>query len=161
MAIKDIVTVDNKVLRRKSKRIEKIDNEVLELVKDLKDTLYSANGVGLAAPQIGVLKRAFIIDLRDGNGPLILFNPKIVKKIGRYEDGEGCLSYPGYEGVVVRPRKVIVSGMNEKGEQVKYEATGLMARAICHETDHLDGILYMDIAKKMYKIPENLDEEVK
>ncbi|KEI04646.1 peptide deformylase [Clostridium botulinum] len=153
MAIKEIVTTENKLLRRKSKRIESIDDEVLELIQDLKDTLYSADGVGLAAPQIGVLKRAFIIDLRDGNGPLILLNPKILKKIGKYEDGEGCLSYPGYEGIVVRPRKVIVSGMNEKGESVQYEATGLMSRAICHETDHLDGILYMDLAKKMYKIP--------
>ena len=153
MAIKDIVTADNQLLRRKSRRIEKIDEEVLELIQDLKDTLYAADGVGLAAPQIGVLKRAFIIDLRDGNGPLILLNPKILKKIGKYEDGEGCLSYPGYEGIVVRPRKVIVAGMNEKGEMVQYVATGLMARAICHETDHLDGILYMDLAKKMYKIP--------
>ncbi|AYF53322.1 Peptide deformylase 1 [Clostridium haemolyticum] len=153
MAIKNIVTVENKLLRRKSKRIDRIDDEVLELIQDLKDTLYSGDGVGLAAPQIGILKRAFIIDLRDGNGPLILLNPKILKKIGKYEDGEGCLSYPGYEGIVVRPRKVVVSGMNEKGENVQYEATGLMARAICHETDHLDGILYMDLAKKMYKIP--------
>ncbi|KEI06533.1 peptide deformylase [Clostridium sp. K25] len=153
MAIKNIVTVENKLLRRKSKRIDRIDDEILELIQDLKDTLYSGDGVGLAAPQIGILKRAFIIDLRDGNGPLILLNPKILKKIGKYEDGEGCLSYPGYEGIVVRPRKVVVSGMNEKGENVQYEATGLMARAICHETDHLDGILYMDLAKKMYKIP--------
>ncbi|KEI12586.1 peptide deformylase [Clostridium novyi B str. ATCC 27606] len=153
MAIKNIVTLENKLLRRKSKRIDRIDDEVLELIQDLKDTLYSGDGVGLAAPQIGILKRAFIIDLRDGNGPLILLNPKILKKIGKYEDGEGCLSYPGYEGIVVRPRKVVVSGMNEKGENVQYEATGLMARAICHETDHLDGILYMDLAKKMYKIP--------
>src|SRR3712207_6671948 len=153
MAIKNIVTVENKLLRRKSKRIDRIDDEVLELIQDLKDTLYSDDGVGLAAPQIGILKRAFIIDLRDGNGPLILLNPKILKKIGKYEDGEGCLSYPGYEGIVVRPRKVVVSGMNQKGENVQYEATGLMARAICHETDHLDGILYMDLAKKMYKIP--------
>ena len=153
MAIKNIVTLENKLLRRKSKRIDRIDDEVLELIQDLKDTLYSGDGVGLAAPQIGILKRAFIIDLRDGNGPLILLNPKILKKIGKYEDGEGCLSYPGYEGIVVRPRKVVVSGMNQKGENVQYEATGLMARAICHETDHLDGILYMDLAKKMYKIP--------
>src|SRR3712207_6181182 len=107
MAIKNIVTAENKLLRRKSKRIDTIDDNVLELIQDLKDTLYSVDGVGLAAPQIGILKRAFIIDLRDGNGPLILLNPKILKKIGKYEDGEGCLSYPGYEGIVVRPRKEI------------------------------------------------------
>lgn len=158
MSIKEIVTSDNKLLRRKSRRIEKIDDEVLKLIQDLKDTLYSADGIGLAAPQIGVLKRVFIIDLRDGNDPLILLNPKILKKIGKYEDAEGCLSHPGYEGIVERPKKVIVSGMNEKGEIVQYVATGLMARAICHEIDHLDGILYMDLAKKMYKIPTDKEE---
>lgn len=83
-----------------------------------------------------------------------MLNPKIVKKIGQYEDSEGCLSYPGYEGIVVRPRRVIVTGMNEKGKIVQYDASGLMARAICHETDHLDGVLYMDIAKKMYKLEQ-------
>lgn len=158
MAVKEILTADNQLLKRKSRRILDIDSEVLELIHDLKDTLYAGDGVGLAAPQIGVLKRAFIIDLRNGEEPLILLNPKIIKKIGQYEDREGCLSYPGYEGDVIRPKKVIVTGMNEKGNIVQYEASGLMARAICHETDHLDGILYMDIAKKMYKL-ENRTEE--
>lgn len=152
MAIKEIINFDNKILRRKCRRITKIDEEVLELIQDLKDTLYSADGVGLAAPQIGVLKRVFLIDLRDGSEPLILINPKIIKKIGRDEDSEGCLSYPGYEGVVVRPRRVIVTGMNEKGRIIQVQGEELMARAICHETDHLDGVLYIDKAKKMYKV---------
>ncbi|KYH30304.1 MULTISPECIES: peptide deformylase [Clostridium] len=154
MAVREIIKADNQLLRRKSRRILNIDDEVLELIQDLKDTLYNADGIGLAAPQIGVLKRAFIIDLRNGEEPIILLNPKIVKKIGQYEDSEGCLSYPGYEGIVVRPRRVIVTGMNEKGKIVQYDASGLMARAICHETDHLDGVLYMDIAKKMYKLEQ-------
>ncbi|MCY6484667.1 peptide deformylase [Clostridium aestuarii] len=154
MAIREIVKVGNDVLKRKSRRVEKIDNEALELIKDLKDTLYAGTGVGLAAPQIGILKRAFIIDLRDGSEPIILLNPKITKKIGHYEDIEGCLSYPGYEGIVERPRKVMITGMNEKGKIVQYEAQGLMARAMCHETDHLDGILYMDKAKKVYKVEQ-------
>ncbi|MFU0825211.1 peptide deformylase [Clostridium sp.] len=154
MAVREIIKADNQLLRRKSRRILEVDDEVLELIQDLKDTLYNADGIGLAAPQIGVLKRAFIIDLRNGKEPLILLNPKIVKKIGQYEDSEGCLSYPGYEGIVVRPRRVIVTGMNEKGKIVQYDASGLMARAICHETDHLDGVLYMDIAKKMYKLEQ-------
>ncbi|MCY6370831.1 peptide deformylase [Clostridium ganghwense] len=154
MAVREIVKVGNDVLRRKSRRITEINNETLEAIQDLKDTLYAGDGVGLAAPQIGILKRAFIIDLRDGSEPLILLNPKIIKKIGKYEDVEGCLSYPGHEGIVVRPRRVIVTGMNEKGRIVQYEAEGLMARAICHETDHLDGVLYMDVAKKVYKIEE-------
>jgi peptide deformylase len=154
VAVREIIKADNQLLRRKSRRILEVDDEVLELIQDLKDTLYNADGIGLAAPQIGVLKRAFIIDLRNGKEPLILLNPKIVKKIGQYEDSEGCLSYPGYEGIVVRPRRVIVTGMNEKGKIVQYDASGLMARAICHETDHLDGVLYMDIAKKMYKLEQ-------
>lgn len=156
MAVREIVKVGNDVLTRKSRRITEIDQETLEVIQDLKDTLYAGDGVGLAAPQIGVLKRVFIIDLRDGSDPLILLNPKIIRKIGKHEDMEGCLSYPGYQGTVVRPRRVVVSGMNEKGKLVQYEAEGFMARAICHETDHLDGILYMDKAKKMYKIEEEV-----
>lgn len=154
MAVKEILEAGNALLKRKSQRIINIDKEVTQLIKDLKDTLYAGDGIGLAAPQIGILKRAFIIDLRNGSEPLILLNPKIIKKIGKIEEVEGCLSYPGYEGVVIRPKRVIVSGMNEKGNLVQYEAAGLMARAICHETDHLDGILYMDIAKKVYKLEE-------
>lgn len=156
MAVREIVKVGNDVLRRKSRRITDINEEILEVIQDLKDTLYAGDGVGLAAPQIGVLKRVFIIDLRDGSDPLILLNPKIIKKIGKHEDIEGCLSYPGYQGTVVRPRRVVVSGMNEKGKLVQYEAEGFMARAICHETDHLDGILYMDKAEKMYRIEEQV-----
>lgn len=154
MAIREIIKVGNNILGRKCRRVDEVDEEVLELIKDLKDTLYSVDGVGLAAPQIGVLKKVFLIDLRDGSEPLILLNPRILKKIGRTEGAEGCLSYPGYEGMVVRPRRVIVTGMNEKGETIEVEASGLMARAICHETDHLEGIMYMDKAKKMYKVEE-------
>lgn len=154
MAIREIIKVGNNILGRKCRRVDEVDEEVLELIKDLKDTLYSVDGVGLAAPQIGVLKKVFLIDLRDGSEPLILLNPRILKKIGRTEGAEGCLSYPGYEGMVVRPRRVIVTGMNEKGETIEVEASGLMARAICHETDHLEGIMYMDKAKKMYKVED-------
>lgn len=160
MSVKEIIKEGNNVLRRKSRRILQVDNEVLELIEDLKNTLYSSTGIGLAAPQIGVLKRVFIIDLRDGSQPLIILNPKIIKKIGKYDDSEGCLSYPGYEGIVERPKKIIVNGMNLQGEEVQYRASGLMARAICHETDHLDGILYMDRAKKMYKVEEEIDEKL-
>ncbi|QGU95693.1 peptide deformylase [Clostridium bovifaecis] len=160
MAVREILTADDQLLKRKSRRILDIDNDVLELIQDLKDTLYAGDGVGLAAPQIGVLKRVFIIDLRNGEEPLILLNPKIIRKIGQYADREGCLSYPGYEGDVVRPKKVVVTGMNEKGNIIQYEALGLMARAICHETDHLDGILYMDIAKKIYKLQQEPVKEI-
>ena len=154
MAVREIIQFGNKTLTRASRKVEKIDEEVLNLVQDLKDTLYSTDGVGLAAPQIGGLKRAILIDLRDGSEPIILLNPKIVKKIGRIEDIEGCLSYPGYEGPVVRPRRVIVTGVTIKGEEVEYTADGFLARAFCHEIDHLDGIIYTDKCKKVYKIEE-------
>ncbi|MBV7273247.1 peptide deformylase [Clostridiaceae bacterium UIB06] len=154
MAIKDILKFGDKTLTRVSRRVEKIDEEVLSLIQDLKDTLYNTDGVGLAAPQIGVLKRVILIDLRDGSEPIILINPKITKKIGRVEDIEGCLSYPGYEGEVVRPRRVIVLGITLEGNEVEYTAEGFLARAFCHEIDHLDGIIYTDRCKKVYKIEE-------
>ena len=154
MAVREILQFGDKTLKRVSRRVESIDDEILKLVKDLKDTLYSSDGIGLAAPQIGVLKRVILIDLRDDSKPIILINPKIVKKIGKEEDIEGCLSYPGYEGDVVRPRKVIVVGTELNGKEVEYTATGLLAKAFCHEIDHLDGILYTDRASKMYKIEE-------
>jgi peptide deformylase len=152
LAVKEILKDGNSILRRKCRRIVNITEEDKAVIQDLKDTLYAGNGVGLAAPQIGYLKRIFIVDLRDGSEPIIMINPKIVKKIGTSEDIEGCLSYPGYEGIVVRPRKIVVSGSNENGKLVKLEVTGFLARAICHETDHLDGVMYMDNAKTIYKI---------
>jgi peptide deformylase len=154
MAVREILQFGNKNLKRVSRRVEGIDEEILSLVQDLKDTLYSTTGIGLAAPQIGALKRVILIDLRDDSKPIILINPKIIKKVGKEEDVEGCLSYPGYEGDVVRPRKVVVIGKELDGQDVEYTATGLLAKAFCHEIDHLDGILYTDRANKMYKIEE-------
>lgn len=154
MAIREILQFGDKTLTRVSRRVETIDNEILNLVQDLKDTLYNTDGVGLAAPQIGVLKKVILIDLRDENGPIILINPKIIKKIGRTEDIEGCLSYPGYEGPVVRPRRVVVTGVALDGSEVEYTADGFLARAFCHEIDHLDGVVYTDRCKKVYKIEE-------
>ena len=151
MAVKEIIMFGNPKLKRVSKRIEKIDEEVVSLVKDLKDSLYSTTGIGLAAPQIGVLKRAIIIDLREGEEPIILINPAIAAKIGKEESIEGCLSYPGYEGKVIRPT---VKGVDINGKKVEYTAEGLLAKAFCHEIDHLDGILYTDRAKKVYRLEE-------
>lgn len=154
MAVKEILKVGNKTLKRVSKKVEFIDDETRDIVQDLKDTLYAGTGIGLAAPQIGYLKRVFIIDLRNGQEPIILINPKFLKRIGKEESYEGCLSYSGYEGIVIRPRKIIIEGLNEKGEKVTYEATGLLKNAFCHEYDHLDGIVYIDKAKKVYKIEQ-------
>ncbi len=101
MAVKDILQVGNKTLKRVSKKVECIDDETKGIIEDLKDTLYAGTGIGLAAPQIGYLRRIFIIDLRNGQEPIILINPKFLKKIGKEESQEGCLSYPGYEGIVI------------------------------------------------------------
>ena len=154
MAVKEVLQYGNKTLKRVSRKVEKIDNIILDIIKDLKDTLYSNDdGIGLAAPQIGILKRIIIIDLRrEDSRTIVLINPKIIKKIGHEESTEGCLSYPGYEGIVTRPKRVIVTGITPNGEKTEYTANGLLAKAFCHEIDHLDGVLYMDKAKKMYKL---------
>ncbi|AND84990.1 peptide deformylase [Clostridium tyrobutyricum] len=154
MAVKEVLQYGNKALKRVSRKVEKIDNIILGIIKDLKDTLYNNDGgIGLAAPQIGILKRIIIIDLRrEDSRTIVLINPKIIKKIGHEESTEGCLSYPGYEGIVTRPKRVIVTGITPNGEKTEYTANGLLAKAFCHEIDHLDGVLYMDKAKKMYKL---------
>lgn len=154
MAVKEIVQYGNKALKTVCKKVDKIDDEILELIQDLKDSLYSTTGIGLAAPQIGVLKRVILIDLREGDEPIILINPKIVAKYGKEVSVEGCLSYIGYEGEVIRPKKVTVQGLNVKGEMVEYTAEDLLGKAFCHEIDHLDGIMYVDRAKKVYKLEE-------
>ena len=154
MAVKEILQVGNKTLQRVCKRVDCLDKDTKNLIQDLKDTLYDGDGIGLAAPQIGVLKKVFLIDLRDGSEPVILINPKITKKIGREKSIEGCLSYPGYEGIVLRPKKVVIEGKNEDGQEVTYEASGLLKNAFCHESDHLQGIVYIDKASKIYKVGE-------
>lgn len=154
MAIKEILQYGNKVLKTPCERVEKIDKEIKELIKDMKDTLYSCDGIGLAAPQIGVLKRVILIDLRDDSDPIILINPEIIETEGEELSIEGCLSYVGYEGEVIRPKKVKVRGITPKNKEVEYTAEGLLAKAFCHEIDHLDGILYIDKAIKMYKYEE-------
>lgn len=154
MAIREVLKYGNKILKRVSRRVEKIDDEILNIVKDLNDTLNEdEGGIGISAPQIGILKRIILIDLKEDNfNPITLINPKIVKKIGHEKSVEGCLSYPGYEGIVIRPKKVTVIGLNLNGEEVNYNADGLLAKAFCHEVDHLDGILYVEKAKKIYKL---------
>ncbi|GAA0117321.1 peptide deformylase [Clostridium senegalense] len=154
MAIREILQVGDKRLESVCEPIKKIDKEVLELAKDLRDTLYNCDGVGLAAPQIGVLKRAILINLRNGLDEILLFNPKIIKQSGSEKDYEGCLSYVMHEGEVVRPTSVTVEGMTIEGQRVRYEAKGFLARAFCHEIDHLDGIMYMSKAEAMYELVE-------
>lgn len=154
MTVKQIVQMGHPALKAKSSPVKSIDNKILGLIQDLKDTLYNSTGIGLAAPQIAVNKRVIIIDLRNGMEPIVLINPKIVSHSGKQESEEGCLSYPGYYGYLERPKKVIVKGLNEKGEEVQYKAEDLLCRAFCHEIDHLNGIMFTDKAYEIYRDDE-------
>lgn len=142
MAIRQIRIKGDEVLRKKSRVIEKIDDRLLILIKDMIDTMYEAEGVGLAAPQVGVLKRVVVIDI--GEGPIVLINPEIIESRGAYVDVEGCLSIPNEEGYVERPEYVKVKALNERGESIIVEGEDFLSKAICHELDHLDGVLYID-----------------
>ncbi len=136
------VNTDNETLRKKSREVEKIDERILTLLDDMAETMYDANGVGLAAPQVGILKRIVVIDV--GDGLLELINPVITYKKGEQINPEGCLSVPGKTGTVARPEKVKVRALNRNGEEINIDADGLLAIALCHEIDHLSGTLYID-----------------
>jgi peptide deformylase len=144
MAIRNIRTYGDDILRKKSKVVEEINSRVLLLIKDMIETMYHSKGVGLAAPQVGILKRIAVIDV--GNGPITIINPQIVDMQGSQVTNEGCLSVPGTQKSVERPLKVTVKALNEKGEETLIVGEGLLARALCHEIDHLDGVLFIDKA---------------
>ena len=136
------VNTDNETLRKKSREVENIDDRILTLLDDMAETMYDANGVGLAAPQVGILKRIVVIDV--GDGLIELINPVITYKKGEQINPEGCLSVPGKTGTVARPEKVKVRALNRNGEEINIDADGLLAIALCHEIDHLSGTLYID-----------------
>jgi len=138
------VDTDNETLRKKSREVEKIDDRILTLLDDMSETMYDANGVGLAAPQVGVLKRIVVIDVDDGHGVYVLINPVILKTKGERECDEGCLSFPNEFGKVLRPDEVTVEFFDRTGKMVKLKAKELLAQAICHECDHLEGDLFID-----------------
>ena len=140
MAIRNIVKVGDPVLAKKCRPVEKIDDRIITLLDDMIDTLYDSNGVGLAAPQVGVLKRIAVIDI--GDGLIELINPEIIAQEGTQNDLEGCLSLPGKWGYVERPNKVTVRAMDRNGDEYEYDGEGLLARAFCHEIEHLDGVLF-------------------
>lgn len=144
MAIRNIRTDNDPILRKVSKEVTSFDEKLDVLVEDMIETMHHADGVGLAAPQIGVLKRVIVFDLYDEDGPMALINPRIIDQNGLQMEEEGCLSLPGRHGVVKRPLTVTVQFEDLDGES--YEITGdeLLARVLCHEIDHLDGILYID-----------------
>jgi peptide deformylase len=145
MAIRNIREVGDKVLNKVAREITEVDKKLLILIEDMLDTMYDASGVGLAAPQVGILKRLVVIDVsEEGNEPIVLINPEIIERDGEQIGDEGCLSVPGKVGTVSRPEYVKVKAYNEKMEEYTMEGTGLLARAFCHEIDHLDGKLYVD-----------------
>lgn len=150
MALRNIVQVGDDVLRKKSFPVSVIDQKVIDLLDDMKETLKKAEGVGLAAPQVGVLKRIFIISL-DGQYYECI-NPEIIKQSGAQKGEEGCLSVAGKYGTVVRPMKVVVKATDRFGKEFTVNAQGFMARAFCHENDHLDGVLYIDKAESISEV---------
>ncbi len=144
MPIYDIVTAPNSVLRQKSQAVKQVNAGVLRVLENMRDTMYAFNGVGLAAPQIGISKRIIVVD--PGDNFIEVINPSIVYTEGEQTNAEGCLSVPGKVGLCKRFQKVKVTGLNRHGEEIAIEAEDLLARALQHEIDHLDGILFSDIA---------------
>ena len=143
MAIRKIRIDGDDVLRKVCKPVEKMTGRIETLIEDMYETMYEANGVGLAAPQVGILKRIVVIDVCDGEA-YTLINPVIVEADGEQVGDEGCLSLPGLVGTVKRPNHVVCKALNENMEEITVEGEGLLARAICHELDHLEGVLYKD-----------------
>ena len=143
MAVRRILREDDDKLRKKAHAVGKIDRRLLALLKDMAETMYAAEGCGLAAPQVGIMRRAVVIDV--GEGLIELINPVIIDASGMQSGPEGCLSIPGKKGLVERPEKVSCTAINRNGEAFEFTAEGFFARAVCHELDHLEGQLYTDI----------------
>lgn len=144
MAILSIMKIGNPVLTKTCEPIVKVDHKTKKLIKNMFETMYKSGGCGLAAPQVGITKRIIVIDITGGDRPILMINPKIIEANGEQIDYEGCLSVPGKAGMVLRPHYVKVQAYNENMESFELEGTGLLARVICHELDHLDGHLYIE-----------------
>ena len=145
MALRNIREMGDPVLEKKAKPVKEVNEKTRILIGDMLDTMYEACGVGLAAPQIGILKRIVVIDVSpEGDSPVILITPEVIETSGEQTGYEGCLSVPGKSGIVTRPNYAKVKAWNENMEEILVEGEGLMARALCHETDHLDGHLYVE-----------------
>ena len=156
MALRTIRVEGDPVLTKISRPVDKMTPRIQDLITDMLDTMYEAMGVGLAAPQVGILKRIVVIDV--GDGPIILINPEIIEKSGEQTGDEGCLSVPGMSGQVTRPDHVKVKALNEDMEEVGYEGEGLLARAFGHELDHLDGHMYTELVEgELHRV--SYDEE--
>lgn len=158
MALRNIRINDDPILRKKCREILQSDDRLKELAQDMLETMYEANGVGLAAPQVGILKRLVVIDV--GEGPVIMVNPVILESSGSQTGQEGCLSIPGKAGIVTRPRYVRAKAFDLDMKEFEIEGEDLMARAICHELAHLDGDLYIDhVEGSLMDVTDEAEEE--
>lgn len=144
VATRQIRLEKDEILKKKSREVEVIDDKIQTLIDDMIETMYKYNGVGLSAVQVGVLKRVVVIDIEDDTGVKILINPRITKTKGEHEVEEGCLSFPNQYAKVVRPKEVTVEALDRSGKKITIKAKDLLAQAICHELDHLDGIVFVD-----------------
>lgn len=144
MAIRNLRLEGDEILKKKSREVEVIDEKIQTLIDDMIETMHKYNGVGLAAVQVGILKRVVVIDLYDDKGPIVLINPVIVKTKGEQEVEEGCLSFPNQFAKVIRPAEVVAEYTDREGKRMKVKAKELLAQAICHELDHLNGEVFMD-----------------
>jgi peptide deformylase len=173
VAVRPIVTMEDPLLRQKSKKVSRFGDDLRRLVDDMFESMHAAHGLGLAAPQIGVLQRVFVIEMppevdEDGHEVepgrrYVLVNPEIVRARGAEEMDEGCLSVPGYRGSVVRATEVLIKGQDVNGKPVRYKGYDLLAQAFQHENDHLDGILYLDRLEspdKLHRVEPGQEEEV-
>lgn len=159
MAIRNLRYEGDEILKKRAREIEIIDDKIKELAKDMMETMHKWDGLGLAGPQVGVLKRIIVIDLYDGSPVLKLINPVIMEQKGEQEVDEGCLSFPNKFAKVIRPKEVIVEAVNEKGEKIKIKGKDLLAQALCHEIDHLNGITFVE--KMLPGTLETIKEDTK
>ena len=158
MAVLPIIPGNDPLLHQRSKRVRRIDSSIERLIDDMLDTMHEAGGVGLAAPQVGVLLRVIVIEL-PGEDPIALIDPEIIKSSGEQEVTEGCLCLPGYKGKIKRPLKVTAKGKDRNGKLVRIKGEGLLAEALEHEIDHLNGILYIDHLESIEKLERIESEE--
>ncbi len=159
MAIRNIVKDGDPILKKKCRPVEKFDKKLAILLDDMAETMHQANGVGLAAPQVGMLRRVVVIDI--GEGVIELVNPKIIAYSGEQEGIEGCLSFPGEWGLAKRPNYVKVKAQDRNGDEFEIDGEELLARAFCHEIDHLNGVVFKDVADRMLSAAEIEEMEKK
>ena len=158
MALRTIRQMGDEILTKKCREVKEVTPRMKELIEDMLETMYEGNGLGLAAPQVGVLKRLVVIDI--GDGPIVLINPRIIACRGEQTGDEGCLSLPGKAGVVTRPNYVKIEAWNENMERFEMEGEELLARAFCHEIDHLEGHMYVEkVEGPLHEVEEEEEEE--